>query len=43
MPEAVKDALIFCFEKEGRMSAEDAAKFFAKLEQSGRFQSETWS
>ncbi|XP_078498271.1 NADPH-dependent diflavin oxidoreductase 1 [Lissotriton helveticus] len=43
MPAAVADALKSVFESEGGMSASEADQYLTALEQSRRFQTETWS
>ncbi|XP_069465948.1 NADPH-dependent diflavin oxidoreductase 1 isoform X2 [Ambystoma mexicanum] len=43
MPAAVSDALKLVFQSEGGMAAMEAELFLTALEQSHRFQSETWS
>ena len=42
MPQNVKDAIIEIIQREGNQSQEDAEVFFAAMERSGRFSSETW-
>lgn len=42
MPQAVREALIECFEKHGSCSREDAEAYLATMEKSGRYKQETW-
>lgn len=42
MPQAVREALIECFEKHGSCSREEAEAYLAAMEKSGRYKQETW-
>jgi sulfite reductase alpha subunit-like flavoprotein len=42
MPQAVRQALIDAFAKEGEMAVEDATAFLVKLEKEERYKQETW-
>jgi sulfite reductase alpha subunit-like flavoprotein len=42
MPQAVREALIEVFQKEGAMAREDAEGYLAKMEKEGRYKQETW-
>lgn len=43
MPADVSEALIAIFQEEGQLSKTDAAAYLAKLQQTLRFQTETWA
>jgi sulfite reductase alpha subunit-like flavoprotein len=42
MPQAVREALIEAFQKEGSMEREDAEAYLTGMEKSGRYKQETW-
>jgi sulfite reductase alpha subunit-like flavoprotein len=42
MPQAVREALIECFQKHGSLSREEAEGYLAAMEKSGRYKQETW-
>lgn len=42
MPQAVREALIEVFEKEGAFDRPSAEAYLKELERSGRYQQETW-
>jgi sulfite reductase alpha subunit-like flavoprotein len=42
MPQAVREALIEVFQKEGRYSQENAEAFLTAMEKNGRYRQETW-
>lgn len=43
MPTDVAEALTSIFQKEGQLSNQDAAAYLARLQQTLRFQTETWA
>lgn len=43
MPAAVSEALLFVFQDQGRLSDSEAASYLARLQHTGRFQTETWA
>lgn len=43
MPTDVSEALTAIFQEEGRLSTTDAAAYLARLQQTLRFQTETWA
>lgn len=43
MPKDVKGALVEVFSQQGKMSEEEAENFVKKMEQTKRYQVETWS
>jgi sulfite reductase alpha subunit-like flavoprotein len=42
MPQAVREALIECFQKHGSLSREEAEGYLAEMEKNGRYKQETW-
>jgi sulfite reductase alpha subunit-like flavoprotein len=42
MPQAVREALIETFSKEGGMAREDAEGYLGRMEKEGRYLQETW-
>lgn len=42
MPQAVREALIEVFQKEGSIEREDAEGYLARMEKEGRYKQETW-
>jgi sulfite reductase alpha subunit-like flavoprotein len=42
MPQAVREALIEVFQKEGKMARHDAESYFTRMEKDGRYKQETW-
>ena len=42
MPQAVREALIETFQKEGQMARADAEVYFTRMEKEGRYKQETW-
>ncbi|KIV99399.1 uncharacterized protein PV09_08942 [Verruconis gallopava] len=42
MPQAVREALIEVFQKEGEMERSDAETYFTRMEKGGRYKQETW-
>lgn len=42
MPSAVREALIEVFESEGDKERDEAEKYLAGMEKSGRYKQETW-
>jgi sulfite reductase alpha subunit-like flavoprotein len=42
MPQAVREALIEAFSKEGSMEREAAEAYLTSMEKSGRYKQETW-
>lgn len=43
MPMDVSEALMSIFQEEGRLSTADASAYIARLQQTLRFQTETWA
>lgn len=43
MPAAVSEALLFVFQEQGKLSDPEAASYLARLQHTGRFQTETWA
>ena len=42
MPQAVREALIEVFQSHGSMERDDAERYLAAMEKSGRYKQETW-
>lgn len=42
MPQAVREALIEVFQKEGALGREDAERYLLGMEKAGRYKQETW-
>jgi sulfite reductase alpha subunit-like flavoprotein len=42
MPQAVREALIECFQNHGGLEREEAEGYLAGMEKSGRYKQETW-
>lgn len=43
LPSDVSEALMSIFQEEGRLSTADASAYLARLQQTLRFQTETWA
>lgn len=43
MPDAVRDAVVYCAVSEGGLSEDEAELFVRELERTRRYQTETWS
>ncbi|KAH9866683.1 hypothetical protein J1614_008376, partial [Plenodomus biglobosus] len=42
MPQAIREALIECFQEHGKLDREEAEKYLAAMEKAGRYRQETW-
>lgn len=42
MPQAIREALIECFQEHGELDREEAEKYLAAMEKGGRYRQETW-
>jgi sulfite reductase alpha subunit-like flavoprotein len=42
MPQAIREALIEVFQKQGEMERDDAEAYLVAMEKAGRYKQETW-